>query len=61
MDERVFWDIVNRVLQFFDLVDNLWFQVLKFLEIKRTSGSGFFGNFQRIDSFHEGTGKEPAV
>jgi hypothetical protein len=63
MDERVFWYIVNGVVQFFDLVDNLWFQVFKFLEIKRTSGSGsgFFGNFQKIDSFHERTGKEPAV
>jgi hypothetical protein len=61
MDERVFWDIVNRVVQFFDLVDNLQLRVLKFLEIKKTSGSGFFGNFQRIDSFYERTGKEPPV
>jgi hypothetical protein len=37
------------------------FEFLKFLEIKKTSGSGFFGNFQRIDSFYERTGKEPPV
>ncbi len=40
-------------MQFFDLVDNLWFQVFKFLEIKKNLWFWVFGNFQRIDSFYE--------
>jgi hypothetical protein len=40
-------------VQFFDLVDNLWFQVFKFLEIKKNLWFWVFGNFQRIDSFYE--------
>ncbi len=44
----VFWDIVIRVVQFFDLVDNLWFQVFKILEIKKTTGSGFLEIFKEL-------------
>jgi hypothetical protein len=35
-------------VQFFDLVDNLWFQVFKILEIKKTTGSGFLEIFKEL-------------
>jgi hypothetical protein len=38
-------------VQFFDLVNNLRFQVFKFLEIKKTSGSGFWEIFKELIVF----------